>query len=449
MDQLLIYKEAEKLGIHSLRPFQELIIYSIMESVEKGSYTPLLATLPTGGGKSLCFTIPSLLIDGITVIVYPIKALMHDQASYFKSKDIPSVCIEGGMSREEKDEAFSRLQNKKAKILITNIEILSSYNFQIRLRQLKVMLFVVDEAHTVITWGESFRPSYLQIGRIAYFLGARCILAFTATTNDYINKKLKEVLFLNNDYHFIQGGSNRSNLIFHVKKTISQRAEIMSILKDKKMLPAIIFVQRRKDAEELYPFFSKHFNAEYYHAGLQSDKKLEIEDWFYKSKDGLLIATCAYGMGVNKKNIRCVIHYTLPQNATDYLQESGRGGRDGKTAHAYALITEKDPSLLKELFLKPKCIRASLIQALGQSYGDSCTGCSFCLNEDIDSYASSKRFIRFIKRRLLPITYSNAITRSTTLLHPVLPYYTRLEAKMLLDTLIKEKRVKKVFKFLF
>ncbi len=448
MNHIQIYQEAAKLGITSLRPFQELIIFSIMESIEKKANTPLLATLPTGGGKSLCFTLPALMIDGITIIVYPIKALMHDQHSYFLSKNINAVCLEGGMSKEAIEEAFKKLRTKQAKILITNIEMLSSYNILLRLRALPVMLFVVDEAHTVITWGETFRQAYLKIGQVAKFLGSRVILAFTATTNDYINKRLKEVLFLNQDYHFIQGGSNRSNLIFHVKVVISKRAEIIKILKEKERLPALIFVSRRKDAEILQPFFSGLFNTKYYHAGLDSAKKLEIEDWFYKSKDGLLIATCAYGMGVNKKNIRTVIHYSLPDNATDYLQESGRGGRDGRPSHAFALIDERERSELKALFLKKKCIRASLIQALGQSYGDSCTGCSFCLDENIYDYAYAERVIAFVRRRIVPITYGKLLSRISTPLHPILPYYTREEAKALVDKLIYDKKIKKILNFL-
>lgn len=442
MDILEISKLAkEKLNITSLRPFQELIVFSILENIEKNRKTPILSILPTGGGKSLCFTLPALLVKGITIIVYPIKALMHDQEKQFTKFNIASVLLEGGMSKEEVANLFLSLKTKKAKILITNIEMLTNWKILEQLRLLPISLFVVDEVHTVITWGESFRPSYLKIGYIANFLNAKQLLAFTATTNNYINQRLKEVLFLGKDYHIIQGGSNRSNLIFHVRKAFSLRAEIFTILQDKALLPSIVFVPTRQLASSLADEFSSYFETKAYHAGLEKAEKKEIEDWFYNSEDGLLFATCAYGMGVNKSNIRSVIHYALPAEEAMYLQESGRGGRDGKTSHSFALIKASDKSSIKHHFDLSKCIRASLIQALEQNYGESCTGCSYCLNEKCNNYAFMEELIKRIKHHPFLYSYNKAYNQLCTKKKKVLPFYYKGEVKDLLDYLIKTKRI--------
>lgn len=432
-------------NIPSLYPFQELIIHTIIEQIENETNIPILSILPTGSGKSICFLLPSLLVKGISIIVYPIKALIYDQKRELEKRKIPSIIIEGGMTKAEIDRAFEALKTKKAKLVLTNVEMLSNYRISSRLRELHISLLVIDEVHTVISWGESFRPSYLKIGKIAEFLSAKQLIAFTATTDNHINERLKPVLFSNRDFHIIRGGTNRENLIFHTRETISKKAEIFDVLSDMKKLPAVVFTSSRTMCEKLSFEFKQIFNANYYHAGMEINERKKIEDWFYQSENGLLFATCAYGMGVNKKNIRTVIHYNLPNDIAMYLQESGRGGRDGKETDAYVLIKDDEKSELKNHFLDEGCIRRSLIQALGQNYGQSCTGCSHCLNERTDNYAFSQNLISYLKKHPLFLFKNHGINK----LKKLLPFYTEAETKKLIGELIKKKIIKKRLVFLF
>jgi Superfamily II DNA helicase len=269
-----IEREARsRLGLTALRPFQTLIVLSIMESAASPSPSPILAILPTGGGKSVCFTLPALLLDGISVIVYPIRALMNDQYESMKRKGIGASLLIGGMTREERKAEIRKLRSGKAKILITNIEMLSSFSLIEELRTFHISLFVVDEAHTVISWGETFRKKYLDIGKTAALLSPSLVVAFTATADERIKKGLESVLFCKMKYHTIYGGSNRVNLVFHAKKAISVSSEIFSELKKGQKLPAVVFTRRRAEAENLALQFAPHFDTRYYHAGLENEQK--------------------------------------------------------------------------------------------------------------------------------------------------------------------------------
>lgn len=446
MRDMDIYATAKNKFKVNLRPFQELIISHIISGCGKKGHFDVLAILPTGGGKSLCFMLPAYQIEDITIIIYPIKALMHDQKNRFDSLSIPSLVLEGGMERDAKENLFASLTSGKAKILITNIEMLSLPSVLTRLSLLPISLLVVDEAHTVVSWGETFRPAYLEIGRIRKTLNPKGCIAFTATANPSIIQGLENYLFLGRKPYLIQGGSNRDNIIYHTVFCYSPLLEIKRILQSKGKKPAIIFCQSRKRCVELRGLLSPYFSTRYYHAGLEGKEKLEIENWFYQSRDGILISTCAYGMGVDKKDIRTIIHDSLPLDAASYLQESGRAGRDGKTAEAFALIQSGEKSPLMPIFDMTGCIRSRLLYALRQQCNDACTGCDFCTGRGKNSPIGEREILFFF--RFHPFsTMQKAIEemRTNTLFSRLsqspLPLFSKTELTLAINSLAKRKKL--------
>lgn len=388
-------------GISSLRPFQSLIIQNIIEKAQGRRRNNILALLPTGGGKSLCFMLPALIVSGITIILYPIISLMHDQARTFDRLSIPYVLIKGGQEREEREKLLRRVERKEAGIIITNAETLIGERLLSRLERLEISLFVLDEAHTIVTWGESFRPALLECGRLIERLRPKEVLAFTATCDEYTQKRLTELIF-DSRPEIVYGGVNRENITYHRIETLIPLEDIKQILSNEADRPAIVFTSDRRKCEELAQALLPFYSARYYHAGLEKEKRVEIEKWFYTSDNGVLVATCAYGMGVDKRNIRTVIHYTLPSTASDYLQESGRGGRDGKPAKAIALLQQDDKSRLKELFLRDECLRSALINAMGKEAEEACSGCDVC-NGSLYKPALEQELLTPVRR--LPFLY--------------------------------------------
>ena len=362
-------------GISWIRPFQRLVIMNIME---RGKKPNLLTVLPTGSGKSLCFMLPSVLLEGITVIVYPLLSLMGDQARRFRKLGIPYSLLKGGMSMEEKNAVYAELSSRKSRILVTNVEMLSQKSVRQRLSHLSIELLVLDEAHTVISWGESFRPAYRELAAIACALEPRRILAFTATSDEETTVKLKKEI-LGDDALVIYGGLDRPNIIYHRLQTVFPLLDIIRILEKKESRPALVFCQSRPLTEELARKLSPYFRTYHYHAGLDKDMRLETERLFQDDHEAVMIATCAYGMGVDKGDIRSVIHYSLPQSAADYLQESGRAGRDGMRSHAYAFLGNSwRETRLETLFSEEICIRQNLAKAMGQGLDGACSGCDVC-----------------------------------------------------------------------
>lgn len=364
----------ERFGISYLRPFQLLIISALVQKRK----TNMLAILPTGGGKSLCFMLPSLFFEGLTVIVYPLLSLMNDQKRRFDSLDIPSSVLKGGLSPEEKNQVFQSLRKRETRILITNMEMLSQKRIQDSLSSFRISLLVLDEAHTVISWGNTFRPVYKQLGQTAEILKPERIVAFTATSDEETTRQLKSEV-LGENALVIQGGLDRANIIYHRVNTVFPLLDIIHILKDNSNRRAIIFTSSRKLTEYLARRLSHHFKTYCYHAGLMKEERIRIELDFRNEEGSVLVSTCAFGMGVDLPSVRTVIHYNLPQSASDYLQESGRVGRDGKISHAYAFLDNSFlDSPLENTFKGSRCLRESLISLMGQHMDSACSGCDVC-----------------------------------------------------------------------
>jgi len=417
--QDLINKTAlEKFGLTSLRPYQKLVIQRILEQdQQEADHEGMLVVLPTGSGKSVCFMLPSIIVSGLTIIVYPLLSLMNDQVKRFKHSGIPSVCIRGGQTKEQRSTIWKKLANKEARVVITNAECMLNPQVIANLSLYPISLLVVDEAHTVVQWGTSFRPSYKSLGTVIAYLSIRQILAFTATADEAITKELQVLLFLGKKPHSVRGSADRENIIYHVQETLSKIHSLSMLLKEKSSRPAVVFCQTRRECELAANDLSNTYPtipARYYHAGLGTESRILLESWFADTDEGVLFSTNAFGMGVDKKNIRTVIHRTLSKDIASFLQESGRAGRDGKTAHSYVLLGDeerrkvaKEASSFNELYTiftdKQRCLRESLLHLLGETL-EGCSGCDVCNYNLFKEPDGHIQIVRTVQSR--PLAYS-------------------------------------------
>jgi len=325
-------------NIDYLFPFQRLVVSNIIEGKDQ------IVILPTGAGKSLCFSIPAAFFEGPTLIIFPLLALMADQARRLESTGLGVEILRGGQSRREREGVFNACAAGKVRYLISNPETLIQENVIDRLPALNISHMVIDEAHTVAEWGMSFRPTYLKILEIKERAGIPQLSAFTATASEYIMNGLIDILFDGSPPHIVKAVPDRPNIFYSVHPALSKDHELRLLVPETER-PAIVFCRSRTSAEmtarnlaRAYPKIPVRF----YHAGLSKEEKTTIEKWFFDSDDGVLASTCAYGMGVDKSNIRTVIHRDMPPSVEAYLQESGRGGRDRQPAYAVLLFGPSD-----------------------------------------------------------------------------------------------------------
>ncbi|HZJ87583.1 MAG TPA: RecQ family ATP-dependent DNA helicase [Sphaerochaeta sp.] len=371
----------EHFGIPYLRPFQELVVRTIAENTQSSQERPpLCVILPTGSGKSLCYMLPALLVQGLVIIVYPLRALLSDQKRRFAQANIPAVAIHGGQSSSERTRCFTEIA-EGAKAVLTNAETLAQGRVLQRLMRFSISLIVVDEVHTINRWGRGFRPSLAALGPITAHLSATQILLFTATADSEVLDDLKRIFGSRGPLSIIRGSSDRPNITYHRAATLSMRRAISTYTEPKESRPALIFCRTRKECEAL----AAHYRASnlgvectHYHAGRPMSERLAVERWYLKSTSGVLFATNAFGMGVDKADIRLVIHTHATGDPLSYLQESGRAGRDGRAAYALLLYTQRPTTLLAELITGQNgCIRSALLSALSEEL-EHCSGCDGC-----------------------------------------------------------------------
>ncbi len=428
---LLIEKTASELfHINTVKPFQLLVMDRILSQTQTDEVKNQIVILPTGTGKSLCFLLPASIISNLTVIVYPLLALMNDQIKKLQEANIDCVCLRGGQSKTERDEIFKKLKDG-TKIIITNPETLNQASILRKLRQFKTELLVVDEAHVISQWGKDFRPAYNQLSDAVKALKPHQILAFTATASDNTVSVIEECLLLK-DPVVVRGDADRENIFYSAYPAYDRLSAIREILSFCKR-PAIVFCPVRHETYDFCIKFKRimpQIPMFYYHAGLSKSERKAIEQAFMDCDNGILFATCAYGMGIDKKNIRTVIHSSLPASIESYLQESGRAGRDREKAYAYVIITPKDSSPLAEIFRNRECRRYQLLKAIGQDK-ETCTGCDVCNKQVIDSLYGEKQITALIKR------YPNKYTAKTAAMllcgnrtiHTHNPFYNVLETE--------------------
>jgi ATP-dependent DNA helicase RecQ len=311
---------------------------------DRGSLGRQIVILPTGAGKSLCFQLPAMLLDGPTLVVYPILSLMADQERRLAGKSFAPVTLRGGQSREERERIFHKIKSGESRFIIANPEVLLTQAVMERLPELGIVHVVIDEAHCVAEWGESFRPGYLEVGRIIEASLAPLVTAFTATASIGVLEKIDGIIFGGAGAHRIIGNPDRSNICYHAAGTLLRDRTVCSLL-SRHERPAIVFCSSRVGTEKLARYLRSRLcetDIKFYHAGLTREEKSAVEKWFFDSANGILVATCAYGMGVDKSNIRTVIHRDCPPSVEAYLPESGRAGRDGLPSNAFFLWGPED-----------------------------------------------------------------------------------------------------------
>src|ERR1700712_2500294 len=309
-------------GYNLFRPLQEEIINSVL----KGNDT--LAIMPTGGGKSLCYQVPALMKDGLCLVISPLIALMKDQVENLRRKNITAFAIYSGMSRKEVINILKTSTDSNCKFLYVSPERLETFLFKEYLPAIDVNLIAVDEAHCISQWGYDFRPPYLRIAEIRNDLPDVPVLALTASATPTIREDICLKLKMNSPRIFTQSFS-RPNLSFSVHKTSSVYNKILDILHRLKGC-SIIYCRNRRRTREISDLLNMHgIKSDYYHAGLsQEDRNSKQERWM-KNEVRVIVCTNAFGMGIDKPDVRLVIHAEVPDNLENYYQEAGRAGRDG------------------------------------------------------------------------------------------------------------------------
>ncbi|MDR1251654.1 MAG: RecQ family ATP-dependent DNA helicase [Treponema sp.] len=314
-----------------------------------------IVILPTGAGKSLCFQLPAMLMEGPTLVIYPILSLMADQERRLRERGFSPVILRGGQTKEERDEIWKKLRSGQSKFIIANPEVLLTPQVMTQFERIKVVHTVIDEAHCVSEWGETFRPSYLEINSIIKTIKSPLVTAFTATASKPVLAKIKKHIFGDAEAHQIIGNPDRPNITYTAKGCIVRELAVRDLLITNER-PAIVFCSSRPGTEKLAGYLRNglrelgkmwHNEIKFYHAGLSREEKADVGKWFLHNSRAVLIATCAFGMGVDKADIRTVIHQDCPPSVEAYLQEAGRAGRDGGQSKAILLWGPDDETSLR------------------------------------------------------------------------------------------------------
>ncbi|HPR33867.1 MAG TPA: ATP-dependent DNA helicase RecQ, partial [Prolixibacteraceae bacterium] len=314
-------------GYASFRPMQEEVI----RSVAKGADT--LALMPTGGGKSITFQVFSLSREGLCLVVTPLIALMKDQVENLKKRGIKALAIHSGMTREEMSVALNNATWGDYKFLYLSPERIATERFRERLTNMKINLIAVDEAHCISQWGYDFRPSYLKIAELRTFLPDIPVLALTATATPRVVDDIQEKLLFK-EKNVRKKSFKRDNLIYKVREEEDKNGYLARTLVQTKG-SGIIYTRSRKKTREIADMLNKNgIKAGYYHAGLSSETRHIRQDEWIKGKTRVMVATNAFGMGIDKPDVRFVVHADAPDSIEAYFQEAGRAGRDGKKAMA-------------------------------------------------------------------------------------------------------------------
>ncbi|SKB42602.1 DNA helicase RecQ [Malaciobacter marinus] len=324
-------------GHEHFRSFQEEVVDSIIQKKD------VLTILPTGGGKSLCYQLPTLLMDGVTVVISPLIALMQDQVKALNDLNIKAEMISSSQTNDENSFTMQKLFEGKLKFIYVAPERFTSNEFVGVLQRININYFVIDEAHCVSAWGHEFRAEYRNLDKLKRFFPDTCIAAFTATATKKVEADIASSLKLNDAKHF-RAKTHRNNLDIKVESRITNgRKQILNFLKTHKGLCGIIYTFTRKEAESTAQFLCENgYSSKAYHAGLNPSIKDEVYDDFVYEKIDIVVATIAFGMGIDKSNIRFVIHTSLPKTLENYYQEIGRAGRDGDMSYVYLLYSKAD-----------------------------------------------------------------------------------------------------------
>lgn len=332
---------SEYWGYDSFRPKQEDIVAAALEGKD------VLAILPTGGGKSVCFQVPALMREGIAVVITPLIALMKDQVQNLNDRGIKALCVNAGMGRREVELALNNAAYGDFKFLYVSPERLGTPLFKSYVQEMNVSYIVVDEAHCISQWGYDFRPDYLQIGKLRELVDAP-VIALTATATPEVAEDIMEKLRFEGRC-LIKSGFERPNLSYIVRRCDDKQGQLLSICASVQGT-GIVYVRSRKKTEELAAFLNANgISSSFYHAGLGPDSRSDRQERWKKDHIRVMVCTNAFGMGIDKPDVRFVVHFDVPDSPEAYFQEAGRGGRDGKRSYAVMLWNGTDTRRMRQI----------------------------------------------------------------------------------------------------
>ena len=395
-------------GYQSFRPGQETLIDGIMAGRD------VFGIMPTGGGKSICYQVPALLLPGITIVISPLISLMQDQVMALKTAGVPAAYINSALTWPQLQAVHRNLLAGQYKIVYVAPERLDSGGFGALAAKLDISFIAVDEAHCISQWGQDFRPSYLRIVQFIENLPRRPVVgAFTATATTQVREDVERILKLREPVRTVTG-FDRPNLYFEVRRPKGKDGELLDLLAKRKSKSGIIYCSTRKSVEAVCQLLQeKGYAATRYHAGLEEQERSENQEDFLYDRKTVMVATNAFGMGIDKSNVSYVIHYNMPKSIEAYYQEAGRAGRDGTDADCILLYSGGDVStarflifnsseneemdeaqreLVRQQDLKrleamiaycktKQCLRGYILDYFGQKHQETCGNCSTCKEE--------------------------------------------------------------------
>lgn len=417
----------EYFGHSSFRVGQEEIIDNLIAKKD------VIGIMPTGAGKSMCYQIPALMFSGITLVISPLISLMKDQVNHLTQSGVAAAFINSSLTFGQYNRVLQLMTDNKYKIIYVAPERLAVDEFADVCKKLDISMVAVDEAHCVSQWGQDFRPSYLKITEFIKCLPKRPVVgAFTATATKEVKEDISKILCLNDPFS-ITTGFDRPNLYFSVIRPETKSFRLLQLIRERSMMCGIVYCSTRKNVEEVCELLNDNgFSATRYHAGLSEQERKSNQEDFVFDRKTVMVATNAFGMGIDKSNVSYVIHYNMPKNLESYYQEAGRAGRDGEKAECFLLyspqdvrtntfliensepnpdLSEKDQALIRQRDMErlkymtfycttSDCLRSFMLRYFGDRTENYCGKCSNCISnfETVDITIDSQKIMSCIAR---------------------------------------------------